>query len=646
MDNNIINLYKDGNSIRKVAVLTGISATQIRRILKKNNVEARDIKTSKEIEKQIIERYNSGINSEILAEEFNINASTICRIIKRNGYKIRPPEINKRKYLLNENFFETIDTEEKSYLLGFLYADGNVSKDKNDIKIEVHERDIDILEKFAKNIYIGDQYTIGTDRNIYKYIRFSSKKIKEDLTRYGCIPNKTFSITLPSLSKNLMNHFIRGFYDGDGCISIDGRVRIILTGYYDFINEVKNYLKNNNINGSIRFYKNKENICDFTIGTINDGNKMLDYLYDNASIYLDRKYKKYKEAKKILENKQNQVYNNKNTTNLFTYNSNKLGKNYILSLSLEDKLKAADEVFNTCRGNGFPYPTFTDKDLIDDFKKLCNIKYKIENEEIKEKRASGLKIFKHFCSHYFSVTDGNMPSLYDAFCDDDLLLKAIHNRMGISYKETFGITGNMIRQGLRNGRLAFAASIFKPSVAKCIYDNFAPNNSKVLDISAGFGQRMLGAMASDNVAHYTAYDPWGETIGALKNIKNFFDFKNIELHNVGSENINLDNNSIDFCFSSPPFFNKEVYKNDPSQAYNNKTLDQFIDFWWRPTCENVFNCLKNDGLFVLNMDYGIIDVLLKNVNDLFKIEKTIYISYKRGHLGKDSRDNFYILRKL
>src|SRR5690606_16001297 len=109
------------------------------------------------------------------------------------------------------------------------------------------------------------------------------------------------------------------------------------------------------------------------------------------------------------------------------------------------------------------------------------------------------------------------------------------------------------------------------SVAKFVYDTYCSKNSKVLDISAGFGQRMMAAAASSNVIHYTGIDPWKKQVDALTEMHgNEFPEFSIDLLNVGSEVANLDSD-YDLCFSSPPFYNKEIYSNDSDQAYVNKS---------------------------------------------------------------------------
>lgn len=134
-----------------------------------------------------------------------------------------------RIHNVDESFFKKIDTEEKAYVLGFLYADGynhyNPSKSSYFISMAQLTQDIDILKKI--NNAMMSNYPIHT--NIQKennkeksVLTISSKNLSQDLCKLGCPKAKTFLIRFPNenqyFDNDLMCHFIRGYFDGDGCI--------------------------------------------------------------------------------------------------------------------------------------------------------------------------------------------------------------------------------------------------------------------------------------------------------------------------------------------------------------------------------------------------------------------------------------------
>lgn len=118
---------------------------------------------------------------------------------------------------MNENIFETIDTKEKAYWLGFIYADGNISKKGNRVGFCLASKDSEILYKFSK--FIQDENPqIKSYKNpkvVYYYLY--SKKLKYDLMICNIFPDKTHRIEFPIINQHeLFLAFLLGFYDGDG----------------------------------------------------------------------------------------------------------------------------------------------------------------------------------------------------------------------------------------------------------------------------------------------------------------------------------------------------------------------------------------------------------------------------------------------
>lgn len=198
----------------------------------------------------------------------------------------------RRNIIQNENFFDSIDTEEKAYWLGFVYADGCVWKDKT-LTIHLNSKDVQHLEKFKS--------AIAASNNIYIYqnkssIRITSNQIVSNLNKLGINNRKSYyNLTPPNINPLLESSFWRGVFDGDGCISINGsgETTVSLVGSYNTVLSFNERIKH--ITG--------RNIKITTIGNcsaVNMGGKfivkkILDYLYLNSdsSTRLDRKYNLY-----------------------------------------------------------------------------------------------------------------------------------------------------------------------------------------------------------------------------------------------------------------------------------------------------------------------------------------------------------------
>jgi hypothetical protein len=260
----------------------------------------------------IIERYCKGESSVKIAKDFNVTYQTILKIIKFYGKPIKRCGVYK-KFNFDDNFFENIDTEEKAYFLGFILADGYVSK--YGLVIALQPKDREILEKFVKcikgNNNILDYHDHKSTFGLQSYCRLSinSSKMKSDLNKLGLHNNKTNDVIAPIIKEELERHFWRGVYDGDGWISS-----------YEFTPKYKNKKTNKittypkkielevgicgHLNTMESFYKflEKNKISSGKIAKIKSiyrvriakhKIKFLEFIYKDANIFLKRKYDKY-----------------------------------------------------------------------------------------------------------------------------------------------------------------------------------------------------------------------------------------------------------------------------------------------------------------------------------------------------------------
>jgi len=129
-----------------------------------------------------------------------------------------------RKYNLNETFFDELN-ETSAYWLGFLYADGSVRMKygrSGELKLKLKSTDKDHISIFLKDIQSDAPIKCGTSRNDgskFCYVLINSNHMVRRLFELGCVQNKTLKIRLPKLVDELMSHFVRGYFDGDGCIT-------------------------------------------------------------------------------------------------------------------------------------------------------------------------------------------------------------------------------------------------------------------------------------------------------------------------------------------------------------------------------------------------------------------------------------------
>ena len=276
---------------------------------------SKGVKYSDELVAKIIQHYQEGYSPywmvQNLEELQGKRPSVVYGILNRNGFKGKPltdeQRKSRRKYNVNDDIFEVIDTEEKAYWLGFLYADGYVTSDEDKVGLSISVNDIEHLERFKEflqttapiNIYNCSGYN-----NDNKYCRLivTSRKMKNDLMNLGVVPHKTTIITFPQLDEKLVPHFIRGYFDGDGSWSFNANrdeYQFKVCGTKEFLEGMLRH-----IGTETKLYQRypERNVNNWytSIGGRQQVLSIMKYLYDDATIYLERKYKKYTHLKQLI----------------------------------------------------------------------------------------------------------------------------------------------------------------------------------------------------------------------------------------------------------------------------------------------------------------------------------------------------------
>lgn len=223
--------------------------------------------------------------------------------LKRKGWNKLP--INKlsiHTYKKDLDFFKNINTNNKSYILGFLLADGCIDK-KGSVRFEVQEKDIEVLEFIKSQIsptspikYLSRNVSGRISKTVLVY--FKAKNYLEDLEHWNILPNKTYKKqTLPNIPFNLMSDFIRGYFDGDGSVWLDGNYpRVSFTGEENLLKEIsKFFFTNKIISKECKVYtKYNQHDCVFTFGANKDTKSFYDFIYNKDSFSLNRKKEKFR----------------------------------------------------------------------------------------------------------------------------------------------------------------------------------------------------------------------------------------------------------------------------------------------------------------------------------------------------------------
>lgn len=259
--------------------------------------------------------YKKGDSPYKIAEKYNVSRSCIMKILNKIRVKKRTLSEARRVFDLKEDFFETIDNEEKAYWLGFFYADGWVSVGRESKRsdgteyrpslnyksgISLHEKDIYVLHNLSKILFNGKRTPTKDSSSNNWTIKVNSKKMAEDLQKNGCILHKTYLLAeMPKIEHSLIRHFVRGFFDGDGSVSKRGNGKddfnhygkISFVGPIEFLEKIKTLFKEEiGVEFKIISCSNSEIVHKAEVYSNKDVRKVFNYLYDGASIFLTRKF--------------------------------------------------------------------------------------------------------------------------------------------------------------------------------------------------------------------------------------------------------------------------------------------------------------------------------------------------------------------
>ena len=273
--------------------------------------------------KQAIDEYVANINNNPsltkIGEKYGIERHSFSRRLKELGYEVINHQ-NKLKF--NENIFDCINTEEKAYWLGFIWADGYIDssplnsnkKSVYNFELSLKVDDVNHLEKFNKFMdHTDNNVKISNTKcgeKVCKRCRWfiTNKHLWNTLNTLGCTPKKSLTLKFPNesifKSKDLIRHFIRGYWDGDGCLSWHNKEHtdpsISVLGTEDMLEGIKRHIPE--LANRSLYLNNKNNEITKTLSSEHKAAfKVINYLYSNSTIYLQRKYEIYQKYCRLYE---------------------------------------------------------------------------------------------------------------------------------------------------------------------------------------------------------------------------------------------------------------------------------------------------------------------------------------------------------
>ena len=273
-----------------------------------------------------------------------------------------------------------------------------------------------------------------------------------------------------------------------------------------------------------------------------------------------------------------------------------------------------------------PYKIFSEEELWEDFSALKNkdLDYLINmsdwsvpkplngiseedylyngNKYYFARSSIGLKTSDHFAqSVRFLATNRDNKGITRTWQSKKMLHYIWNGLWGLKYTH---LDRDVARACLRMRK--YMAGQFRPSVAKQLYETFQAK--RILDPSAGWGDRLSGFLSAEETEHYVGIDPNSAMHPKYKAQYDFYSQrvsgKKADFILSGSETVDLSEYKeyFDFCFTSPPYFDAERYTTEPTQSFlKYPTIDKWLEHFFFPTLKKCWDSLAVGGRLAINI---------------------------------------------
>jgi hypothetical protein len=216
--------------------------------------------------------------------------------------------IGNTKYTINEKYFTEINSEDKAYILGLFYTDGNVSSKSNRICLGMN--DLDVIEFVKSKLEATNPIHIIKDKRTIKLhyrLDIFNKQLRESLINLGCVPVKSKIIVFPDdkiVSDEFLKYFILGCFDGDGSVFSSDNKNFTwnFVGTKSMCDGISSYIKNNlDIVLNVKLVPHFQFLYQIRCSKRDDIFKLLEYLYYDVSFKMKRKYVEFIKIKNLID---------------------------------------------------------------------------------------------------------------------------------------------------------------------------------------------------------------------------------------------------------------------------------------------------------------------------------------------------------
>lgn len=244
---------------------------------------------------QVCSQYEQGKSAVDIAKENGVESTSIYRLLKKHGVLIRNNSECKRQLKYNSTFFDTY-TELSCYWAGFIAGDGNVSGHELSVCSQLSDKAH--IQKYKEELQ--SEHKLQEKENSCRLSIKSVELCSALFENFSITPAKSLTLEYPSKLPQEMNQpFIRGYFDADGCFTFNmnkkANCHISFAGTFNFLKETRELLMENCCLNKVHIFKQKpSSIYILSYSGKKQVQRIFEYLYKDATVFLERKYEKLK----------------------------------------------------------------------------------------------------------------------------------------------------------------------------------------------------------------------------------------------------------------------------------------------------------------------------------------------------------------
>lgn len=502
------------------------------------------------LSKEVKDLHSQSLTQRQIAVRLECGLNTVRRRMKEQHLEGKSK--GSRDFQINSDVFAKIDTEEKAYWLGFFLADaciGESAGTRRSFRLSLKKQDDGHIWKAAKFLgFRGKLHADNRGGHPRMVMVFNDVRFCKILMEHGWWDYKrgvSFEI-LDIIPDGLRRHYVRGYFDGDGCLSYsrrkrpDGKKRKNKDWYFNIVCKY-NYplvIYDKWISpaaGVTKMPKERKTVFSLVYNGNNRVNDVLDWLYKDATIYLDRKL-----ARRLEFNGKLPFQFNNITNFSFSMRTDEL-------ISRKDNKEIVDAFTVEVLSSIWRAPKYNIKDDLEKCRNIDTNKYAVD-DGVKVGLAPGNKIISNFQPAIYHVRQGKSPALSEFANNEKFVRRAVRAFCNTPDR---ALTSSRLIRELRFSGFSMASLLSVPVI--CAVVNKLGLTGKWFDPCAGWGNRLLAAHIRG--LEYSCTDP-GVCYDGLLGLKKWLGFS-CDVQNKKWQD--ADWAPCNFIFTSPPFWSKEDY---------------------------------------------------------------------------------------